>query len=55
MFNIGSNEIFVVAIIIIIILFSNKLPEITRSFTQALKEFRKALRGDYDSKEKDQK
>ena len=40
--NIGSTEIIVIAIIIIVLFGGKKIPELMRGIGQSVKEFRKA-------------
>lgn len=44
--NIGSTEIIVIAVLIIILFGGKKIPELMRGIGQAIKEFRKASKED---------
>lgn len=40
--NIGINELLVIALVLLVLFGSKKLPELTRGVGEAIKEFRKA-------------
>lgn len=42
MFNIGTTEIIIIAVIILLLFGTKKLPELIRGVSSAIKEFRKA-------------
>lgn len=47
--NIGSTELIILAVILLLLFGGKKLPELTRGIGDAVKEFRKGLDND-DSK-----
>lgn len=50
--NIGAGELVIIAIVIMILFGSRKLPEFTRALGESAKEFRKGYKGD-DSPKKE--
>ena len=52
MFGIGTSELIVIAIVILLLFGAKSIPEIARSIAQALRIFKKELHSDPDS-EKD--
>jgi sec-independent protein translocase protein TatA len=46
MFNIGTTEIIVIAVIVLALFGAKKLPELVRGIAKAIKEFRSASKGD---------
>jgi sec-independent protein translocase protein TatA len=50
MFGIGTQELLLILIIVLVLFGSTKLPELSRGLGQSIKELRKALKED-DSKE----
>jgi sec-independent protein translocase protein TatA len=48
--NIGSTELIVLAVIILLLFGGKKLPELSKGITDAVKEFRKGLDNDEDKK-----
>ena len=46
--NIGTTEIIIIAVILLIIFGGKKLPELGRGIGDAIKEFKKALGGKED-------
>ena len=52
MFGIGATELILVLIIVLLLFGSKKLPELTKSIGESLRELRKGLTGDtHDSKD----
>lgn len=49
--NIGTTELIIIAVIILVFFGGSKLPELTRGITEAIREFRKAA-SDEDKKDK---
>lgn len=47
--NIGTGELVIIALVIMILFGAKKLPEFTRSIGESAKEFKKGYKGD-DSK-----
>lgn len=47
--NIGSTELIILAVILLLLFGGKKLPELTRGIGDAIKEFRKGINDD-DSK-----
>ncbi len=52
MFNIGFAEILLILLIILILFGPSKLPELARGMGNAIKEFKKAMREEGETKEK---
>lgn len=46
--NIGTVEIIIIAVVVMVLFGSKKLPEFTRSIGEASKEYRKGVKGDDD-------
>jgi sec-independent protein translocase protein TatA len=51
MFGIGIQELLVILLILLLLFGGKKLPELSRSLGEAIKEMRKAISGDDNSKE----
>ena len=51
MFNISPLEIMVLAVIALIVLGPQRLPEMARSVGRGMREFRAALSGDHDDED----
>lgn len=52
MFNgIGSTEIIIVAVVLLVLFGGKKLPEFAKGLGEAIRELRKAFQGKGDSKE----
>lgn len=54
MFNLGMGEIILIAIVALIVLGPDKLPDTARAFGKALREFKRAMNTEI-TKEKDEK
>ena len=54
MFNISPLEIMVLAVIALIVLGPQRLPEMARSVGRGMREFRAALSGDHDDDPRDE-
>ena len=48
--QIGSTEIIIVAIVILVLFGGKKIPEFVRSMGQAVREFRKSVKDDENEK-----
>lgn len=48
MFGLGAEELIIILIIILVLFGGKKLPELSRSIGQSLREVRKGLKGDDD-------
>jgi sec-independent protein translocase protein TatA len=46
--NLGTGEIFIVAIVLFVLFGGKKLPELARGLGEAGKEFNKAFKGEID-------
>jgi len=55
MFGIGVQELLIVLVILLLLFGGKKLPELTKSMGMAIKEFKKAMTGDEDTKPKGNK
>jgi sec-independent protein translocase protein TatA len=63
MFNIGTGELILIIVVIIILFGAKKIPELAQGVGKGLKEFKKAMRdveteiksADTDKKEEDKK
>lgn len=53
MFGLGIAELIVILLIILLIFGGKKLPELSKSVGQALREIRNGLTGDSENKKKD--
>ncbi len=53
MFNISPLEMLVLAVIALIVLGPQRLPEMARSLGRGMREFRAALSADHDDDERD--
>jgi len=51
--NIGTSEIIIIAIVLLILFGGKKLPELARGLGQASSEFRKAFKDEDEKKEKE--
>ena len=54
MFNISPLEIMVLAVIALIVLGPQRLPEMARSLGRGMREFRAALSSDHDDEDEDE-
>ena len=50
--NLGTFEIIIIAVLIMILFGANKLPEFTRSLGDSAREFRKGLKEEEEAKPK---
>lgn len=48
--NIGTTEIIIIAIVLIVLFGAKRIPEFTRGLTQASSEFRKGLKDEESDK-----
>jgi sec-independent protein translocase protein TatA len=52
--NIGSTEIIIIALVILVLFGNKKIPEFVRAMGQSVREFRKSVRDDEKNKESDE-
>lgn len=50
--NIGTTEIIVIAVVLLILFGGKRIPEFVRSLGNSVKEFRKAIKDEDDKKDK---
>lgn len=50
--NIGTGEIIIIAIVLMVLFGGQKFPELARGIAQAMKEFRAGLNDDDDEEDK---
>ena len=50
--NIGTGEVVIIAVVIMILFGSKKLPEFTKAIGESAKEFRKGYKGDGSDEKK---
>jgi len=50
--NIGTTEIIIIAVVLVILFGGKKIPEFVRSLGQSIKEFRKAVTDEDSKKDK---
>ncbi len=50
--NIGTTELIIVAVILLVLFGGKKLPELGKGIGEAIKEFRKAFQGDKETTKK---
>ncbi|OGJ21901.1 MAG: preprotein translocase [Candidatus Pacebacteria bacterium RIFCSPHIGHO2_01_FULL_46_10] len=43
--NIGTTEIVIIAVVLLVLFGGKKIPELVRGIGEAIREFRKALKG----------
>lgn len=48
--QIGAPEIIIVAVVLLILFGGRKLPELGKGLGESIKQFKKSLKGDEDSK-----
>ena len=52
--NIGTTEIIIIAIVLLVLFGPKKLPEFTRSMGESVKEFKKAIKDEPEKSKKDE-
>ncbi len=52
MFDIGAPELVLILIIVLVLFGGKKIPELTRSIGESIREFKKGMNGDEKTKEK---
>lgn len=52
MFDIGIPELVLILVIILVLFGGKKIPELTRSIGESIREFKKGMNGDEDLKKK---
>lgn len=55
MFNLGVPELVIIFIIILVLFGGKKIPELTRSMGDAIRQFKNGMDGDKDKKEEKNK
>lgn len=55
MFNLGTTELIIILIIVLLLFGGKKLPELSRSIGEGIKNIKKGLSDDSDSKPTDKK
>jgi sec-independent protein translocase protein TatA len=53
--NIGTTEVLIIAVVIVLLFGGRKIPEFVRSLGQSVKEFKKAVKEDESKPKDDQK
>lgn len=48
--NIGTTELIIIAVIVLVLFGGKKLPELGRGIGEAIKEFKRAIKGKDDDK-----
>lgn len=51
--NIGTTEIVIIAVVVLLLFGGKKIPELVRSMGQSVKEFRKAIKEDEKAESKE--
>ncbi|CAN5278930.1 twin-arginine translocase TatA/TatE family subunit [soil metagenome] len=55
MFDIGAPELILILVIVLVLFGGKKLPELSKSIGEAIRELRKGLQGPLDDNHKDEK
>ncbi len=51
MFGLGTKEIIIIAIVLVLLFGSRKIPELAKSIVDAIKHLKSAFKGDEDNKD----